>query len=60
MKTLIGMVLVALCLVGCDNPRLDPTVAKAMSERRQEETLNKQLVALNRIADALEKLGGSR
>lgn len=49
--------LAALCLAsGCDNAYINPDVAKALSEQRQETLETDKLDALNRIADAAERI----
>ena len=50
----IAIMLLLVVLAGCDNARLDPDVATAFSERRQEKHLEEQNVILERIAVALE------
>ena len=48
-KRILAIVLLAVVLSGCDNPYFNPHVSQATS-------LNRQTKALERIADALEKI----
>jgi PBP1b-binding outer membrane lipoprotein LpoB len=56
MKYLMLVLLGCLLLSGCDNPILNPDTSQAISHKMERKEYVEQTKALNRIAEAIEKL----
>ena len=59
MKLITFSLLICALLVisGCDNPVLNPDTSQAISHKMERKEYVEQTKALNRIAEAIEKIG---